>query len=75
MLYLLVFGVGTIAGMMLVTAALAWPFARGGTRVAAMQRGLRVAAGLVSVAFGLLIAYRIGVVDGLFSAAPNWTPR
>ncbi len=75
MLYLLVFGVGTIAGMMLVTAALAWPFARGGARVAAMQRGLRVAAGLVSVAFGLLIAYRIGVVDGLFSAAPNWTPR
>jgi hypothetical protein len=34
-----------------------------------------VAAGLVSVAFGLFIAYRIGVVDGLFSVAPNWTPR
>jgi hypothetical protein len=34
-----------------------------------------VAAGLVSLAFGLLIAYRIGVVDGLFSAEPNWTPR
>ncbi|HET7423316.1 MAG TPA: hypothetical protein VFJ92_07140 [Gemmatimonadales bacterium] len=75
MLYLLVFGVGTVAGMMLVTAALAWPFARAGARVATMQRGLRVAAGLVSVAFGLFIAYRIGVVDGLFSAAPNWTPR
>jgi len=74
-LYLLVFGVGTIAGMMLVTAALAWPFARAGARVATMQRGLRVAAGLVSVAFGLLIAYRIGIVDGLFSAAPTWTPR
>ena len=75
MLYLLVFGVGTIAGMMLVTALLAWPFTRAGTRVAAMHRGLRVAAGLVSVAFGLLLAYRIGVVDGLFSATPRWTPR
>jgi ABC-type nickel/cobalt efflux system permease component RcnA len=74
-LYLLVFGVGTVAGMMLVTALLAWPFARGGSRVAAMHRGLRVAAGLVSVAFGLFVAYRIGVVDGLFSAAPSWTPR
>jgi ABC-type nickel/cobalt efflux system permease component RcnA len=74
-LYLVVFGAGTIAGMMLVTAVLAWPFSRGGTRVAAMHRGLRLAAGLVSLAFGLLLAYRIGVVDGLFSAAPRWTPQ
>ena len=48
----------------------AWPFARAGARVATMQRGLRVTAGLVSVVFGLLVAYRIGVVDGLFGAAP-----
>jgi high-affinity nickel-transport protein len=75
MLYLLVFGVGTIAGMMLVTTLLTWPFARVGTRVATVHRGLRTAAGLVSVAFGLFVAYRIGVVDGLFGAAPSWTPR
>lgn len=73
--YLLIFGAGTIVGMMLVTAALAWPFARAGARLAGMQHGLRVVAGLVSVAFGLLIAYRIGVVDGLFGLAPRWTPR
>ena len=74
-LYLLVFGVGTIAGMMLVTAVLAWPFARGGSAVPALHRSLRLAAGGVSLAFGLFLAYRIGVVDGLFSAAPRWTPR
>jgi high-affinity nickel-transport protein len=74
-LYLLVFGAGTIAGMMLVTAVLAWPFSRGGTRVAAIHRGLRLAAGGVSLVFGLLVAYRIGVVDRLFSAAPRWTPH
>jgi ABC-type nickel/cobalt efflux system permease component RcnA len=74
-LYLLVFGVGTIAGMMLVTAALAWPFARAGARVAALHRGLRVAAGVVSLVFGLFLAYRIGVVDGLFGPTPNWEPR
>jgi len=74
-LYLLVFGVGTIAGMMLVTAVLAWPFARGGSRTAALHRGLRLAAGVVSLVFGLFVAYRIGVVDGLFSASPSWTPR
>jgi high-affinity nickel-transport protein len=74
-LYLVVFGLGTVAGMMLVTAALAWPFAHAGARVAAMHRGLRLGAGLVSLAFGLFVAYRIGVVDGLFGAAPRWTPR
>jgi high-affinity nickel-transport protein len=74
-LYLVVFGLGTVAGMMLVTAALAWPFAHAGARVTAMHRGLRLGAGLVSLAFGLFVAYRIGVVDGLFGAAPRWTPR
>ncbi|HKU60570.1 MAG TPA: hypothetical protein VJQ44_05080 [Gemmatimonadales bacterium] len=75
MLYLLVFGIGTIAGMMLVTAGLAWPFASAGARLPAMQHGLRVAAGLLSIGLGVLVAYRIGVVDGLFGASPAWTPR
>jgi high-affinity nickel-transport protein len=67
-LYLLIFGVGTIAGMMLITAALAWPFAKVGARFAGLHRGLRVASGVVSLLFGLVMAYRIGVVDGLFTA-------
>jgi high-affinity nickel-transport protein len=75
LLYLFVFGLGTVAGMMLVTALLAWPFAVAGPRVAALHRSLRLAAGLVSLVFGLLVAYRIGVVDGLFGAAPHWAPR
>jgi len=74
-LYLVIFGVGTIAGMMLITVAIAWPFARAGARVDGFNRGLRVASGLVSLLFGLFLAYKIGVVDGLFGASPNWTPR
>lgn len=66
MLYLVVFGVGTIGGMMLVTAAIAAPLAYAGNRSAQVHRGLRIASGLVSVGFGLFIAYRIGVVEGLF---------
>ena len=73
--YLLVFGLGTIAGMMLITAAIAWPFAQAGNRFAGLHRGLRVASGVVSLVFGLVIAYKIGVVDGLFGANPTWTPR
>jgi hypothetical protein len=28
----------------------------------------------VSLAFGLFICYHIGMVDGLFTSHPTWTP-
>lgn len=74
-LYLLIFGVGTIAGMMLLTAAFAVPFTLAGNRFAWLNRGLIAATGVVSLVFGLVVAFQIGVGDGLFSAHPNWTPR
>ena len=73
--YLLVFGVGTIAGMMLITAAIAWPFTYSGWRFARLPAALRMASGVISLAVGLVLAYQIGVVDGLFGADPRWTPR
>jgi len=73
--YLLVFGLGTIVGMMLMTLAFAIPFAFAGNRFAWLNRGLVTATGLVSLIFGLLVAYRIGFVDGLFGAHPSWTPQ
>ncbi|HVO56460.1 MAG TPA: hypothetical protein VMT51_02065 [Dongiaceae bacterium] len=74
-LYLLIFGVGTIAGMMLLTAAFAVPFTLAGNRFAWLNRGLIAATGVVSLVFGLVVAFQIGVGDGLFSAHPNWNPR
>jgi len=73
-LYLLLFGVGTIAGMMLITAALALPFSYAGYRFAWLNRGLVVGSGLLSLCFGLLLCYRIGFIDGLFTDHPHWTP-
>jgi high-affinity nickel permease len=73
-LYLVVFGVGTIAGMMLITAAIALPFSFAGYKFAWLNRGLITASGLVSLGFGLFICYRIGLVNGLFTIHPNWTP-
>jgi ABC-type nickel/cobalt efflux system permease component RcnA len=73
-LYLLVFGLGTIAGMMLITAGIAWPFAYAGARFGRLPHRLRVASGVISLVVGLVLAYRIGVVDGLFGAQ-KWTPR
>ena len=73
--YLLLFGVGTIVGMMLITAAIAVPFAYSSGGFDRVSQGLRVASGVLSLGFGLLIAYRIGFVDGLFQSNPVWHPR
>jgi len=72
--YLAIFGLGTVAGMALVTLAIAVPSALGARRVGRAQRYLRVASGLASVAFGLVLVQH-GVSQGLFAATPNWTPR
>jgi sulfite exporter TauE/SafE len=74
-LFLLIFGLGTIVGMMLMTAAIVVPFARTEARLERLNNGLRLASGVISLAFGLFVAYRIGIVDGLFTGAPRWTPE
>jgi high-affinity nickel permease len=74
-LYLLVFGIGTVAGMMLITAAIAVPFAFSGKRFARLNRGLGLASGLISLGFGLFIVFQNGFVNGLFTHHPNWVPR
>jgi len=73
--YLLVFGLGTIAGMMLITMIIGAPFAYTGKRFAPLNRGLGFASGLVSIAFGLFITFQIGFGDGLFTTHPHWTPH
>jgi sulfite exporter TauE/SafE len=74
-LFLLIFGLGTIVGMMLMTAAIVVPFARTEGRLERLNHGLRLASGVISLAFGLFVAYRIGIVDGLFTGTPRWTPE
>jgi high-affinity nickel-transport protein len=74
-LYLLVFGIGTIAGMMLITAAIAVPFTFSQARFTRLNRSLGMASGLISLGFGLFIIYQIGFVNGLFAGNPTWVPR
>jgi hypothetical protein len=76
MSYLLLFGIGTIAGMMLITFLLAAPFAFSWSRLPRFNWQLRVASGLLSFGFGLFLIYEIGfAAGGLFSGAPTWTPH
>ena len=73
--YLLVFGIGTIAGMMLVTVIIAAPAMYAGERVARLHGGIRLAAGALSIVFGLLLARELIVDGGLLAAVPHWSPR
>jgi ABC-type nickel/cobalt efflux system permease component RcnA len=72
--YLLLFGIGTIAGMMLITAAIGAVVAYASSRSTRVERYLRMASGLLSLGFGLLLAYQIAVVDGLITGYTNATP-
>ncbi len=73
-LYLAVFGVGTIVGMMLITVAIALPVTATG-RFTRLNRRLRLATGLASLGFGLFLAYQVGFVDGLFTGQLQGVPR
>jgi high-affinity nickel-transport protein len=73
--YLAVFGVGTIAGMMLITMSIASTFRFFGNRFDHLHRKFGLAAGLVSLCFGVFLAYQICVTQGLLSTHPQWIPK
>ena len=77
--YLLIFGTGTIAGMMLITSAIAvslnFASAKASNKFAGWNRGMGIASGVLSMAFGLFLSYQIGFVNGLFTSHPQWIPR
>jgi hypothetical protein len=74
--YLLLFGLGTIVGMMLITLILSAPFAFTAVNLPKFNWRLRVASGLISFVFGVVLIYGIGFAEGgLFTDAPTWEPR
>ncbi|HEX7077167.1 MAG TPA: HupE/UreJ family protein [Candidatus Eisenbacteria bacterium] len=73
--YLLVFGIGTLLGMTLITTGLAYPLGAAARRWGGAGRLLRLSTGALSLLFGAWLIYQIGWKDGLFLAVPHWTPR
>lgn len=73
--YLLVFGLGTLVGMTLVTTGFALPVATAARRWDGAEQVIRLSTGALSLAFGLWLAYHIGWGQGLFTAAPSWSPH
>jgi len=73
--YLLVFGLGTMAGMMLMTTAISMPLVYSGKKFFQMNRYLIAMSGVASMAFGIFLVYHIGFVDGLFTSQAHWVPQ
>ncbi len=73
--YLVLFGIGTIVGMTLITLVVAAPLTLAGARLTHVQRHLRMASGVLSLGFGLFLVYQIGFVSGLFTGQVGWTAR
>ena len=73
--YLIIFGIGTMIGMMCMTAAIAVPLSYAGDRYANLSRYFGVASGFVSLCFGSFLVYQLGFVGGLFTSHPQWTPQ
>jgi high-affinity nickel-transport protein len=65
--YLLVFGLGSIIGMVLISTVLAAPLAYSMVRFPRFGTHLRIVSGLVSMAFGVYVIVAIGWGDGLFA--------
>jgi ABC-type nickel/cobalt efflux system permease component RcnA len=72
--YLLVFGIGTIAGMMVITMSIASTFRLARGKQVFLRR-LAMASGVLSLGFGTFVAYQIIAVNGLLTAHPQWVPR
>ena len=73
--YLLIFGAGTMIGMMCMTAAIAVPLTFAGDRFAKLSQHLGIASGVVSLCFGSFLVYQLGFLGGLFTSHPHWVPR
>jgi high-affinity nickel-transport protein len=63
--YILIFGVGSVGGMMIMSMLMSVPLALAARRVVAVERGIRLAAGLFSLGFGVFLAWDVGLIQSL----------
>lgn len=64
-IYILVFGVGTVIGMLFFTTILGIPFVLSAKNVSINKYLIRIT-GVISTAFGFYYMYNLGITEGLF---------
>ncbi|CAH0308144.1 hypothetical protein SRABI84_04753 [Peribacillus simplex] len=69
-IYIIIFGAGTIIGMLCFTTLLGIPFALNGKDIVLNRIFIKLA-GAISFAFGLYYIYKLGVAEGLFALWAN----
>ena len=57
--YILIFGVGSIGGMMVMSLLMGVPLALAARRLQLLERMIRLGAGLFSLGFGLFLAWDV----------------
>ena len=65
LMYIAIFGIGSVGGMFLMSALIGLPFSFT-AKHDRLNRIVRTSAGIISVCFGLFYAWQIGIMDGLF---------
>jgi hypothetical protein len=56
------------------TTLIGLPFLVSRARSERINRWLTIGSGILSLAFGIYLAYQIGIVDGLFTGDFHWEP-
>lgn len=65
-LYLGIFGFGTIIGMMMLTTLIGLPIVAGSKTFARFDRTVTMLSGILSIGYGVYFGYQIGIIDRLF---------
>ncbi len=66
LIYIVIFGLGSVGGMLLLSGIISLPFVLTAQRFSAMNRSIRVAAGVASILFGLFLGWEISSDLGFF---------
>jgi len=66
MAYILLFGLGSVLSMGIMTVIISLPFVISAGRLPNLNRTIQFAVGSLSILFGGFVMYQIGFVDGLF---------
>jgi high-affinity nickel-transport protein len=65
-LYLVVFGLGSVVGMLLMTGLIGLPFVVTSHKLSGVHNRLQIAAAALSIVFGCWYAYQTGFLSGSF---------
>jgi sulfite exporter TauE/SafE len=66
LVYILIFGFGSVGGMLVLSSAIGLPFVLTARRFVSLNRWIRVAAGSASLVFGVFLGWELGFQRGLF---------